>query len=631
MKKLEEIQSRKLMTSYGGVGSIIETKDNGSLLIDDFDRWPCFSDNQIRNARAVNAPRLLEYINKYHSQHIQNLLAIPTPDLKEVIYYARVNDIRETINSSYFPSWFYCPHCRRLHKYADWERLWQHIFNNDLSFKKNYPACPYCSTRNQKRFRRQNLEQVRFLLASADNGKLMDIPFDKIWGTSIKNAIILDNAESITDDMFLCTSPNSDGLQSISIRRGSLNGGARKSLAEIESKYVVYQNGPNKGAYRLVLRNQNNIYYPTTISCIYIPLEYTEIVRKVNIAHSQGYNAQEIFRNLKMFDPNFNLTLQDIITIIQESQLDLQTQEFAYITKATNYIHNGANTKDRDFWAKRYKHLKSTFISRIYAISRLKETSTIPSYTRIGTPGQQIKWMNTTNLEEESINPKSVDTFSRNAIDFLPVVEAYGEGLFFEINVEQIDEQDKDTFVHSLSHMIMKELEFQCGYSLSSLKEKIYNVDGKYGILIYTIGGADGSYGGLVSLLPSNFDCIHNQESPVKLVSLIENAMERVEDCPNDPICLKEKGHCFACLDIPEISCQMWNQGLDRNVILKYKHALNKQQAKTVVPETDSSLTVISSDNNSSKDSSAISQFDQRTHTKGAVTKGQKKRIILDD
>ena len=46
MKKLEEIQRRKVISAYGGSGSIIETLENGSLLIDDYDRWPCYRNIQ---------------------------------------------------------------------------------------------------------------------------------------------------------------------------------------------------------------------------------------------------------------------------------------------------------------------------------------------------------------------------------------------------------------------------------------------------------------------------------------------------------------------------------------------------------------------------------------------------------
>lgn len=42
MRKLEQIQLNKLISAYGGVGSIIETNTNGSLIILPYDQWNCF-------------------------------------------------------------------------------------------------------------------------------------------------------------------------------------------------------------------------------------------------------------------------------------------------------------------------------------------------------------------------------------------------------------------------------------------------------------------------------------------------------------------------------------------------------------------------------------------------------------
>jgi hypothetical protein len=211
----------------------------------------------------------------------------------------------------------------------------------------------------------------------------------------------------------------------------------------------------------------------------------------------------------------------------------------------------------------------------MYAIMRLKMTSIVPSFTRIYPKGSETKWWDVSRGEEISqTRPEEVKTYSNNnGVDFIPGVESYGEGIFFEMDVANIDETERFTFVHTYSHMIMKELEFQCGYPLSSMKEKIYSSNNKWGILIYTIGSSEGSYGGLISLFPSEAksDGIDSQ-----IVKIINYAMERVKDCPNDPICEKEYGHCYACLDIPEISCCKWNNELNRNVFIKYKEKNEK-------------------------------------------------------
>ena len=82
MKKLETIQRRKLASAYGGFGSIIETKDNGSLLIDDYSTWPCFSQRQLQHNPPVEIddPRLLSFLQSTYP-NLERLYRIPSsPD-----------------------------------------------------------------------------------------------------------------------------------------------------------------------------------------------------------------------------------------------------------------------------------------------------------------------------------------------------------------------------------------------------------------------------------------------------------------------------------------------------------------------------------------------------------------------
>ena len=68
----------------------------------------------------------------------------------------------------------------------------------------------------------------------------------------------------------------------------------------------------------------------------------------------------------------------------------------------------------------------------------------------------------------------------------------------------------KFLLIHSFSHLIIKELEFLCGYPSSSVSERIYcDTDIMNGLLIYTIAGSEGSFGGLIKQAESeNFSKI---------------------------------------------------------------------------------------------------------------------------
>jgi len=581
MKKIENIQSRKVMSAYGGVQTIIETAENGSLLIDFYDQWKCFGRNNTAGVKLQD-PRLLNHLKEMKGyEKVASVFKVPTPDLKDRKDYPAKNDLRETIKASYFPGWFYCPHCRRLHPLKEWGDKWEDEFNKDKSFYENFPACYHCSTKGKKNFHRQPLEQVRFLLASADSGQVIDVPFKEIWGAPNQKGKIwfMDELNSSTQELFYRSSSGSDGLQSIYVQNGE--GGERIPLSLIASKYIVYKNGEKKGAYKLCLRNQNNIYYPEVINSLYIPFVEIEDYHKNNIIFdfNQGVSVVEIYNNFQSnrYAPQAlkDLSIEDIQNII-DGNLDYDAQEFAYIINPSNYGNNTfLNYKDNDFKAKKHPNIKVPFVKCMYSILRLKMTSVLPFFSRISTSNARIQWLkyneDTQSYKESEIYPKKVKTYSNaNGIDFIPGVESFGEGIFFEMDVKDIKEEERSVFVHTYSHMIMKELEFQCGYPLSSMKEKLYSKNNgeEWGILIYTIGGAEGSYGGLISLFPSD---VTSDGKDSRIVRIINFATERVKDCPNDPICSDEGGHCYACLDIPEISCCNWNDKLDRKVFIENK------------------------------------------------------------
>ena len=60
MSKYIETQTRKIIGSYGGVGSIIETP-KGALIIESFERWPFFQKHKhIEKENHIEDNRLLK-------------------------------------------------------------------------------------------------------------------------------------------------------------------------------------------------------------------------------------------------------------------------------------------------------------------------------------------------------------------------------------------------------------------------------------------------------------------------------------------------------------------------------------------------------------------------------------------
>lgn len=128
--------------------------------------------------------------------------------------------------------------------------------------------------------------------------------------------------------------------------------------------------------------------------------------------------------------------------------------------------------------------------------------------------------------------------------------------------------------LHTLAHLLINRLVFECGYGSSSLRERLYVTADKEnpmsGILIYTAAGdAEGTMGGLVRLA-----------DPISLGEIIVNALGEAQWCSSDPICSESASEgqgpdslnlaaCHCCSLLPETSCEKFNTLLDRSLFIE--------------------------------------------------------------
>ncbi|CAB5498454.1 DUF1998 domain-containing protein [Bathymodiolus thermophilus thioautotrophic gill symbiont] len=180
--------------------------------------------------------------------------------------------------------------------------------------------------------------------------------------------------------------------------------------------------------------------------------------------------------------------------------------------------------------------------------------------------------------------------------NWLPAIELFGEGVFFTIDEnillkwEQIpavkeranevsERYEKSSLnlgdevvvsprfilLHTLAHLIMRELESVAGYPSASLSERIYhNRDRKMaGILIYTaVPDVVGSLGGIVE-----------SAQPKVFLKILNGAFKHAKWCSLDPVCTEHEGQgpawlnraaCHGCVLVPETACEYGNVFLDR-------------------------------------------------------------------
>ena len=128
--------------------------------------------------------------------------------------------------------------------------------------------------------------------------------------------------------------------------------------------------------------------------------------------------------------------------------------------------------------------------------------------------------------------------------------------------------------LHTFSHILMRQIILESGYSHASIRERIYSRSPEEeggpmaGILLYTSApDSEGTLGGLVNL-----------GTPELLGDHIKTALENATLCTSDPTCSEhqpEYGNatlhaaaCHACTFSPETSCERGNRYLDRAVLV---------------------------------------------------------------
>ena len=234
------------------------------------------------------------------------------------------------------------------------------------------------------------------------------------------------------------------------------------------------------------------------------------------------------------------------------------------------------------------------FLKSISLIHKVREVQALVGFTRL----KPVDSTDAPGSQAVIVPVKEPDT------KWYPAYDVRGEGIFIEFDSSSINnwrsenqflaervailnDNYKKSFIgenhpreitgkflllHTISHLLIKQLSFECGYGIASLKERIYcseATDGKEmaGILIYTAcGDSEGTLGGLV-----------RQGRSDTFPSIFNKAIENARTCSNDPVCSLSQGQgrdslnlaaCYSCTLIPETSCEEFNCFLDRGVVV---------------------------------------------------------------
>jgi len=366
---------------------------------------------------------------------------------------------------------------------------------------------------------------------------------------------------------------------------------------------------------RLLTRSASNAYFPQLLSVISIPDLRSPVDDVVRALWEDFLSEVETLADLRKIrnkptpaaklagidDGEAMAAIARARTGATELERSVKDVEFEALADAR--AEGGAGLACADFQASALPpaHWQTPWtdsLQRVVLVHRLREVIAQVGFTRFEAVGPDID--GELDLEVERA-PLGLDA------SWLPAVENLGEGIFLQFKAADIERwlqkpavtargirlqqgftlwqrEHEDSsrqfpglpyiLLHSLSHLLMTAVALECGYPASSLRERVYALQGRYGLLIYTgSSDAEGTLGGLV-------------QTGREIARHLRRALDLGMLCSNDPICAyhqpTEHGHqpllgaaCHGCLLIAETSCEQRNEFLDRALVVPTVEALD--------------------------------------------------------
>jgi len=509
-----------------------------------------------------------------------------------------------------FPSWLFCPNCRAMTQwFAHMEKEGQH---------------PYCESCGKK----SHLVPIRFM-AVCKGGHLTDIPWGKWAHIGSRNNCKNHRLEFKSDPkrgaglqslVVVCLNCKSENDLERLPYKDSL-GGVMKSCSGTHPWQKRDLAEPCDKVPQVVQRGSSNAYYPVVASAIDIRVgeKKEDSVFDLIRMHPQWPPLVALKDLIQSHDsPVASTFIGPIIADEKLQQLGVTAEVVWECLFDTDESGGGVPpvNEDESLLIDEWK----AFINPPESLPRaefIAEKSNLDDFSATLSKGELQSWTEFRRLIAQVTLAKKLrivralkgftrlDPNYENLVtpslgvstSWLPANEIYGEGIFIALDPKALDSWEKritdqvlagmrdarnrstlgflpeatDRFVllHTLSHLLIRQLCFECGYSSSSLSERIYSDENEEmaGILIYTASAdSEGALGGLV-----------REGSPDRLYSTFKTALFRSNWCSSDPICSEleqqgvqglNKSACHACTLVAETSCDHANSLLDRSVII---------------------------------------------------------------
>ena len=556
------------------------------------------------------APELWSKILPIHDERFAKALGVDHFAMPTKISYVR------------FPEWYFCPQCRRFQPLEKWIEEYNRLPNiRDDQHMVRHMRCPEC---------RAALVVTRIVTVCKD-GHLNDFPWvDWVHAKSgkevcnnpqLKYNINPSGAEDLGDISITCSCGASATLKGalepkyFEKLEGECNGfsflcGGNHPFRHTKEKCPNYP--------QAVLRGASSVYFPVIYSSLVIPpyadklnskieqsgafKRYTEQINEEEPEERIEYIRNHIPRWVKRIAQEIGAPESDVKQVLARKWLEdshaqrvdatsiqYRMEEYSALTGEigageSSGVGGDFSREETDIAQYNIPHIKAiSLINKIRVVNALRGFSRMqprkakdPGFVEIKKPGEN--WYPAYEVHGEGIfiefKQDEIDKWvNENPQVFArlePLVDKYESSIFSQRHPSGIT--PKFVMLHTLSHLLISQLSFECGYSVASLSERLYcaeKSDGRAmaGIFIYTASGdSEGTLGGLV-----------RQGRSDTFPRILRKAVANAKTCSNDPVCIMSRGQgndslnlaaCHACALLPETCCEERNVLLDRGVIV---------------------------------------------------------------
>ncbi|MDR1580487.1 MAG: DUF1998 domain-containing protein [Synergistaceae bacterium] len=575
-----EVRQSQLISTFG-IGSIVDFVRD-TVMIAGVDNWDSTEDWEERklfnnNLQAITAA--------------EHFLAPKTAANK---LYHKSHDIESFI----FPRKLYCPICKHI------------VDARELGNQQKKHNCFMPSASKPGKPCGGHLVASRFIIV-CQNGHIEDFPYS--WwahhgGNCAKSGsprIVMYNVDDRSDIDSLMIKCEDCGA-----KRGMAPAFAPNAFAG-EAGYRCRGKHPHLGhdftsecaeIMTARMRTSSSVYFPAALSTLTIPPWSRKAVQIIEaeydeLADREQYGEQAVLDYIKRkvsSKAKNQIPFSDLMSayaLVKEQKKSSKIYSEADILAAEYDVLCGGAIQS-DEYAASAAHVPSGFekiFESVTVVDKLTVINALVGFTRIN------PW------DGALAGNSRLAPLSREKKNWLPAVKLLGEGIFFRFNqaalsawellagkrYHEMTAQLSESFLkndmfspkyvalHTFAHLLVRQLADDCGYSASSIKEKIYstfadepNRPDMSGVLVYlATSDAEGSLGGLISIAAD----------PNRMQSVLKNMLHKAQWCSADPLCCnstKQGFHslnyaaCHDCVLLPETSCEFRNTLLDRAAIV---------------------------------------------------------------